>query len=83
MWSPASKAKSDLAWLAQYIDGIPFVDWLDLDADIDFAKYESFPYNAAAQVHSLMNLVVGKGQMRVDKCMIFRYLLWRVNMTKP
>lgn len=61
MWSPASKAKSDLAWLAQYIDGIPFVDWLDLDADIDFAKYESFPYNAAAQVHSLMNLVVGEG----------------------
>ena len=61
MWSPASKAKSDLAWLAQYIDGIPFVDWLDLDADIDFAKYESFPYNAGAQVHALMNLVVGEG----------------------
>ncbi len=61
MWSPASKAKSDLAWLAQYIDDIPFVDWLDLDADIDFAKYESFPYNAAAQVHALMSLVVGEG----------------------
>ncbi len=61
MWSPATKAKSDLAWLAQYIDGIPFVDWIDLDADIDFAKYESFPYNAGAQVHALMNLVVGEG----------------------
>ncbi|PKI16371.1 alpha/beta hydrolase [Colwellia sp. 12G3] len=59
MWSPASKAKSDLAWLAQYIDAIPFVDWIDLDADIDFAKYESFPYNAGAQVHALMSLVVG------------------------
>ena len=59
MWSPASKAKSDLAWLAQYIDAIPFVDWLDLDADIDFAKYESFPYNAGAQVHAIMSLVVG------------------------
>jgi len=61
MWSPATKAKSDLAWLAQYIDGIPFIDWIDLDADIDFAKYESFPYNAGAQVHALMNLVVGEG----------------------
>jgi len=58
MWSPASKAKSDLAWLAQYVDAIPFVDWIDLDADIDFAKYESFPYKAAAEVHALMNLVV-------------------------
>ncbi|GAW94969.1 MULTISPECIES: alpha/beta hydrolase [Colwellia] len=63
MWSPASKAKSDLAWLAQYIDAIPFVDWLDLDADIDFAKYESFPYNAAAQVHALMSLVGGDQAM--------------------
>ncbi len=61
MWSPASKAKSDLAWLAKYIDGIPFIDWIDLDADIDFAKYESFPYNAGAQVHALMKLVVGEG----------------------
>ena len=61
MWSPASKAKSDLAWLAKYIDAIPFVDWLDLDADIDFAKYESFPYNAGAQVHAVMNLVVSEG----------------------
>ena len=60
MWSPASKAKSDLAWLAKYIDAIPFVDWLDLDADIDFAKYESFPYNAATQVDAIMNLVAGE-----------------------
>ncbi len=59
MWSPASKAKSDLAWLAQYIDAIPFIDWIDLDADIDFAKYESFSYNAGAQVHAIMSLVVG------------------------
>jgi esterase/lipase len=61
MWSPASKAKNDLAWLAKYIDVIPFVDWIDLDADIDFAKYESFPYNAAAQVNAIMNLVVSDG----------------------
>jgi len=63
MWSPASKAKSDQAWLAQYVDYIPFVDWIDLDADIDFAKYESFPYNAAAQVHALMSRIVGAEAM--------------------
>ncbi|TPH15636.1 alpha/beta hydrolase [Litorilituus lipolyticus] len=60
MWSPASKAKSDMAWLAQYVDYIPFVDWIDLSMDADFAKYESFPYNAAAQVHSLMSRIVGE-----------------------
>ncbi len=60
MWSPASKAKSDLAWLAKYVDAVPFVDWIDLDADIDFAKYESFTYNAAAQVHELMSRIVGE-----------------------
>lgn len=64
MWSPASKAKSDLAWLAKYVDYIPFVDWIDLDADIDFAKYESFPYNAAAQVHALMSRIVGENAMK-------------------
>lgn len=60
MWSPASKAKSDMAWLAQYVDYIPFVNWIDLSMDADFAKYESFPYNAAAQVHSLMSRIVGE-----------------------
>ena len=64
MWSPASKAKSDLAWLAKYVDYIPFVDWIDLDADIDFAKYESFPYNAASQVHALMSRIVGENAMK-------------------
>lgn len=59
MWSPASKAKNDSSWLAQYVDWIPFVDWIDLDSDTDFAKYESFPYNAGAQVHGIMSLVVG------------------------
>jgi esterase/lipase len=61
MWSPATKAKNDLAWLAKYINAIPLVDWIDLDADIDFAKYESFPYNAAAQVDAIMRLVVDDG----------------------
>lgn len=63
MWSPASKAKNSSAWLAQYVDYIPFVNWIDLDADLDFAKYESFPYNAAAQVHLLMSRIVGENAM--------------------
>ncbi|MFT5758908.1 MAG: esterase/lipase [Alteromonadaceae bacterium] len=55
LWSPASKAKSDMAWLAQYVDLIPFLDWVSKGADSDFAKYESFPLNAGAQVHNLMS----------------------------
>ncbi|MEW6984260.1 alpha/beta hydrolase [Colwelliaceae bacterium 6471] len=58
LWSPALKAKSNFAWLAKYVDYIPFVDWLAKEADIDFAKYESFPFNAAAQVNTLMERVV-------------------------
>ena len=57
MWSPASKAKSSLAWLAQYVDYLPFMDYVNKSADIDFAKYESFPFNAGAQVHKLMNRI--------------------------
>ena len=59
MWSPASKAKSDMAWLAKYLNAIPFMDWVDKDADTDFAKYESFPLNAGAQVHKLMSKIIG------------------------
>ncbi|NTS75749.1 alpha/beta fold hydrolase [Catenovulum sp. SM1970] len=58
LWSPASKAKSDLAWAAQYVSWLS--TWIDQSADTDFAKYESFPYNAAAQVHALMNRVNGQ-----------------------
>jgi len=60
LWSPASKAKSDIAWLAQYVDLIPFLDWVGKDADSDFAKYESFPFNAGAQVHNLMTELLAK-----------------------
>ena len=55
LWAPASKAKSSIAWAAQVADWIPFLDYTHKGADIDFAKYESFPLNAGAQVHSLMN----------------------------
>lgn len=65
LWSPASKAKSGFAWAAQYVDWLPFVDYVNTGADIDFAKYESFPFNAAAQVHELMNRINGE-----DKTMV-------------
>ncbi|MGY5450927.1 alpha/beta hydrolase [Agarivorans sp. MS3-6] len=52
LWSPASKASSGLAWMAKYVSWVS--TWLDKEGDIDFAKYESFPYNAGAQVNSLM-----------------------------
>jgi len=60
LWSPASKAKSSVAWAAQVVDWIPFLDYAHKGADIDFAKYESFPLNAGAQVHALMNKLTDK-----------------------
>ncbi|WP_448549655.1 alpha/beta hydrolase [Thalassotalea fusca] len=54
LWAPASQAKSTVAWAAQYVDWLPFLDYTHKGADIDFAKYESFPLNAGAQVHELM-----------------------------
>ena len=59
MWAPAIAAKSELAWLAGYLNYLPWFTWLEQGADIDFAKYESFPVNAAAQVNKLMNRVNG------------------------
>jgi len=54
LWAPASKAKSSVAWAAQIVDWLPFLDYAHKGADIDFAKYESFPLNAGAQVYALM-----------------------------
>ncbi|TMO58030.1 alpha/beta hydrolase [Pseudoalteromonas phenolica] len=55
LWSPASEAKAGMAWAAKYVSW--FQDYLDEAADIDFAKYESFPANAGAQVHALMKRI--------------------------
>lgn len=55
LWSPASEAKASMAWAAKYVSW--FKDYLDEAADIDFAKYESFPANAGAQVHALMKRI--------------------------
>ena len=58
LWSPASEAKASMAWAAKYVSW--FKDYLDEAADIDFAKYESFPANAGAQVHALMKRIAPK-----------------------
>lgn len=57
LFSPASEPHNKNGWLAKWIDYIPFIDWIDEDADIDFAKYESFPFNAAAAADEAMAAV--------------------------
>ncbi|MEH6397099.1 alpha/beta hydrolase [Pseudoalteromonas sp.] len=55
LFSPATEPHNKNGWLAKWINRIPFVNWLDKDADIDFAKYESFPFNAAAAADDAMS----------------------------
>lgn len=65
LWSPASKIFSEMAWALKYINWVPFLDWLDKEADADFAKYESFPVNAGAQVHELMKQINGENDSAI------------------
>lgn len=57
LFSPATAPHNKNGWLAKWIDYIPFVNWIDKDADIDFAKYESFPFNAAAAADDVMRSI--------------------------
>lgn len=57
LFSPASEPHNKNGWAAKWIDLIPFVNWIDEDADIDFAKYESFPWNAAAAADDAMRTI--------------------------
>lgn len=52
--SPASEPHNKHGWLAKWIAKIPFFNWVDKDADLDFAKYESFPWQAAALANDAM-----------------------------
>jgi len=56
LYSPGTEPHNKNGWLAKWIDATPFVDWIDKDADIDFAKYESFPFHAAAASYDAMQL---------------------------
>lgn len=57
-WSLGSEAKSSSAKYTPYLNYLPFLTWVDKSADIDFAKYESFPLNAAAQFYNLSKNVM-------------------------
>ncbi|WP_063368024.1 alpha/beta hydrolase [Pseudoalteromonas luteoviolacea] len=52
--APATESHNKNSWMAQWVDWLPLMNWLDEDADLDFAKYESFPLAAAALVHNVM-----------------------------
>ncbi|WP_440054644.1 alpha/beta hydrolase [Pseudoalteromonas sp. T1lg65] len=52
--SPATEPHNKQGWAAKWIDFIPFINWIDEDADVDFAKYESFPWHGATLAHQAM-----------------------------
>ena len=60
LFSPALKISSRAAWAnlhKLYSWLIPAGKWLDIKPDRDIYKYESFPKNAAAQMHALTGAV--------------------------
>ncbi|TMP23107.1 esterase [Pseudoalteromonas rubra] len=52
--APATQSHSEVAWLAKWLDWLPWVDWVDKRADLDLAKYESFPLHAVTLVEEAM-----------------------------
>ncbi|WP_082079020.1 alpha/beta hydrolase [Pseudoalteromonas rubra] len=52
--APATQSHSEVAWLAKWLDWVPWVDWVDKGADLDLAKYESFPLHAVTLVEQAM-----------------------------
>jgi alpha-beta hydrolase superfamily lysophospholipase len=57
LFSPGSEPHNKQGWMAKWLDALPFVNWIDKDADVDFAKYESFPLNAAAASYAAMSQI--------------------------
>lgn len=57
LFSPGSEPHNKQGWMAKWLDALPFVDWIDKDADVDFAKYESFPLRAAAASYTAMSRI--------------------------
>ncbi len=51
LFSPALAIKSRLAWLSVPLRYVK--TWLTVEDDLDFAKYESFAVNGAAQIYTL------------------------------
>ena len=57
LFSPATEPHNKNGWLAKWVNAIPFINWIDKDADLDFAKYESFPFNAASASYEAMKRI--------------------------
>lgn len=57
LFSPCVKIKSNLGFMANWHKTISWADkdkkWIDVAPDEDYAKYESFPFNAADQIYQL------------------------------
>lgn len=53
--APASQSHNKYSFLAQWLQYVPGLRWLDEAPDIDPFKYESFPMAAAALVHEVMS----------------------------
>ena len=57
LFAPALKLQTKVGWLANwhklYSWLWPSGQWLEIAEDIDYARYESFPKNAADQIHLL------------------------------
>ncbi len=55
--SPAIKIKSSLGFMANWHKAVSWAasekEWMDVAPDDDYAKYESFPFNAADQIYLL------------------------------
>lgn len=62
--SPGLKASDELIYLAPYVHRL--VKWVNIDADRDAAKYESFAMNAAAEFHKLTTEVTHPGFHPID-----------------
>ena len=52
LFAPALAIRTDLIHAAPMLSN--FVDWLDVDPPDDYARYEAFPTNAAAQLSKVI-----------------------------
>lgn len=58
LFSPALKVKSSMAFMTPYLRYVK--TWLAIEQDKDFAKYESFAMNGAAQIFQLTRAIDGQ-----------------------
>ena len=71
LFSPAIKIRANIAFLSGWVNKFTWISdgmkWLNIKKDEDYAKYESFPVNAAAEVYELTEKVSEiSGSKKVD-----------------